>query len=283
MTDSKIVKQHENDKQLQEGLSEKIEKKDITRVFWRALFGLQIGFNYEKMQGLGYCYAIIPVLKKLYKNKDDMSKALKLHLQFFNTTPAMSHLILGADIAMEEEYGLKDENAISAFKTALMGPFAGIGDTVFVAIYRTIVFSIAAYMALQGSVVGVIIPFVPAVAMWWVRYKFTQIGYNEGKKIAVGVGGKLKELTEGASILGLVVIGALAPSVINVKVPYIFKSGSVKLVVQDMLDKIMPGMIPLAIVLLSYWLLGKKKMTSTKLIFILIILGVVLFNLKILG
>jgi PTS system mannose-specific IID component len=283
MTDSKDIKGNESDKQIQNGGREKIEKKDITKVFWRGLFGLQIGFNYEKMQGLGYCYAIIPILKKLYKNKDDMKKALKLHLQFFNTTPAMAHLILGADVAMEEQYGLKDEDAISAFKTALMGPFAGIGDTVFVAIYRTIVFSIAAYMALQGSAFGVIIPFIPALAIWWVRYKFTQIGYNQGKKIVTDVGGKLKELTEGASILGLIVIGALAPSVINVKVPYIFKSGSVKLVAQDMLDKIMPGLIPLAIVLLSYWLLGKKKMTSTKLIFVLIILGVVLFNLNILG
>ncbi|OAA83059.1 PTS system mannose/fructose/sorbose family transporter subunit IID [Clostridium ljungdahlii] len=284
MTDElKVVNQNESDKEIQDSGTKKIEKKDITKVFWRALFGLQIGFNYEKMQGLGYCFAIIPVLKKLYKNKDDMKKALKIHLQYFNTTPAMSHLILGADIAMEEQYGLKDEDAISSFKTALMGPLAGIGDTVFVAIYRTIVFSIAAYMAMQGSVFGVVIPFIPAFAMWWVRYKFTHIGYNQGKKIITGVGGRLKELTEGASILGLIVIGALAPSVINVKVPYVFKSGSVKLVAQDMLDKIMPGLIPLAIVLLSYWLLGKKKMTSTKLILFLIALGIVLYNLKILG
>jgi PTS system mannose-specific IID component len=274
MTNSKVTKQ--------EG-KEIIEKKDLTKVFWRGLFGLQIGFNYEKMQGLGYCFTIIPILKKLYKNKDDMRKALKLHLQFFNTTPAMAHLIIGADIAMEEQYGLKDEEAISGFKTALMGPFAGIGDTIFVAIYRTIVFSIAAYMALQGSVAGAILPFIPAAAMWWVRYKFTHIGYNQGRKLVDGVGDRLKELTQGASMLGLVVIGGLAPSVIKVKVPYVFVSGGVKLVAQDMLDKIMPGIVPLAIVLLSYWLLGKKNMTSTKLIFVLIILGIVLFNLKILG
>lgn len=273
MTEAKVIN-NENDK---------ITQKDIKRVFWRGLFGLQLGWNYEKMQGLGYCFAIMPILKKLYKTKEDMKKALKVHLQFFNTTPAMAHLILGADIAMEEQYGLKDEDAVSGFKTALMGPFAGIGDTVFVAIYRTIVFSIAAYMALQGSVVGVVIPFIPAVLMWWVRYKFTQIGYSQGKKIAVGFGGRLKELTEGAAILGLVVIGGLAPSVINVKVPYVFQSGSVKLVLQDMLDKIMPAMVPMAIVFLSYWLLGKKKITSTKLIIILLILGVVLYNLKILG
>lgn len=274
MTDEKNVIKNEK---------EKITDKDIKKVFWRALFGLQIGFNYERMQGLGYCFAIMPVLKKLYKTKEEMKKALKLHLQFFNTTPAMSHLILGADIAMEEEYGIEDDEAISSFKTSLMAPFAGIGDTVFVAIYRTVIFSIASYMAIQGSVVGVVIPIITAIIMWWVRYKFTQIGYNQGKKIAVGVGSKLKELTEGASILGLLVIGGLAPSTISVKVPYIFQSGSVKLVLQDMLDKILPGIVPLAIVFFSYWLLGKKKMNSTRLIFVLIILGIVLYNAKILA
>ena len=87
MTDSKIVKQSENGKQIEKNGNIKIEKKDITKVFWRSLFGLQIGWNYEKMQGLGYCFALMPILKKLYKNKEDMKKALKLHLQFFNTTP----------------------------------------------------------------------------------------------------------------------------------------------------------------------------------------------------
>lgn len=267
----------------QDNSKDKITKKDITKVFWRTLFGLQIGWNYEKMQGLGYCYAIIPILKKLYKTKEEMSRALKLHLQFFNTTPAMSHLIIGADIAMEEEYGLSNEDAISGLKTGLMGPFAGIGDTVFVAIYRTVILSIASYMALQGSVFGIVFPFIPALLIWWVRYEFTHIGYKQGRKIAVGFASKLKELTEGAAILGLVVIGGLAPSVISAKVPFVFQSGSVKLVVQDMLNKIMPGMVPLVIVLLSYWLLGKKKMNSTKLIFVLLALGIVLYNLKILG
>ncbi|QAT39554.1 PTS system mannose/fructose/sorbose family transporter subunit IID [Clostridium sp. JN-9] len=282
MTEEKKVTVNEAEKKAASNGKEKITNKDLKKVFWRALFGLQIGFNYERMQGLGYCFAMIPILKKLYKTKEEMKRALKVHLQFFNTTPAMSHLILGADIAMEEEYGL-DEEAISSFKTSLMAPFAGIGDTVFVAIYRTVVFSIAAYMAMQGSVVGVVIPIITAIIMWWVRYKFTQIGYSQGKKIAVGMGGRLKQLTEGASILGLFVIGGLAPSIINVKVPYVFQSGSVKLVVQDMLDKILPGMVPLAIVFFSYWLLGKKKMNSTRLIVVLIILGIVLYNLQILA
>lgn len=261
----------------------KITKKDLSKVFWRTMFGLQLGWNYEKMQGLGYCYGIIPVLQKLYTTKEQMAKALKLHLQFFNTTPAMAHLIIGSDIAMEEEFGLADEESISSMKTALMGPFAGIGDTVFVAIYRALVFSVASYMALQGNMFGVIFPFIPAIFMWWVRYKFTVISYDQGRKIAVGFASKLKQLTEGASVLGLTVIGGLVPAVINVSVPYVFQSGEVQMKLQEMLDKIMPSMVPLAVVLLSYWLLGKKGMNSTKLMFFLLFLGIVLGALKILG
>ena len=67
----------------------KITKRDLVKVFWRNLLGLQLGWNYESMQGLGYCYSIIPALKKLYKTKEEMSKALKLHLQLFYTTPAV--------------------------------------------------------------------------------------------------------------------------------------------------------------------------------------------------
>ena len=261
----------------------KITKRDLVKVFWRNLLGLQLGWNYESMQGLGYCYSIIPALKKLYKTKEEMSKALKLHLQLFNPTPAMSHLIVGADIAIEEEYGLENEETISAIKTGMMGPFAGIGDTVFVAIYRSLVFSIASYMALQGNVIGALIPIIPAIAICWVRYEFTMLGYQQGRKIALDFASQLKELTEGASILGLTVIGGLAPTVVTANVPLVFKNGDVEFKLQEMLDTIMPSMVPVAIVLISYWLLGKKGFNSTKLIIFLLILGVVLYNLKILG
>ncbi|NES53445.1 PTS system mannose/fructose/sorbose family transporter subunit IID, partial [Escherichia coli] len=82
---------------------------------------------------------------------------LKTHLGFMNTTPAMSHLIVGADMALEEEVGIEDETAITGLKTGLMGPLAGIGDSVFVVIPWTIFGAIAANMALEGSFVGIIL------------------------------------------------------------------------------------------------------------------------------
>ena len=259
----------------------KLRKDDIRKVYLRNLFTLQFGWNYEKMQGLGYAYVIMPVLKRLYAGEPEkMKRALKMHLGYFNTTPAMSHLIIGGDMALEEELGIEAEKAITGLKTGLMGPFAGVGDTLFVAIYRAIVFSIAAYIAMQGNPVGLIVPLIACAGILWIRYKFTGIGYQSGRKLATGFADKISPITEAASILGLTVVGALIPSVIKYSTNLKFTMGEVTFALQDMLDKILPSLLPLGIVMLSYWLLGKKKVNSTKLIFILIALGMVLGNLQ---
>ncbi|MCB5954044.1 PTS system mannose/fructose/sorbose family transporter subunit IID [Enterococcus sp. CWB-B31] len=262
-------------------MTEKLTKKDINKVFVRNLFGFQWGWNYEKMQGLGYCYVIMPALKRFYKDdQEKMKKALKTHLGFFNTTPAMSNLIIGANMALEEEIGIEDDMAITGLKTGLMGPFAGVGDTIFIAIYRAIVFSIAAYLAQGGQAFGLLIPLIAGTAVIGVRYKFTYLGYNQGKRLATEFADKMKMFTDAAAILGLTVVGGLIPAVINYKLDITYKMGEVTLSVQEMLDKILPALVPLSIVGLSYWLLGKKKMNSTRLIFVLILLGMVLGNLQ---
>ncbi len=259
----------------------KLTKKDIIKVYFRNLFAFQFGWNYEKMQGLGYTYVIMPALKRLYGDDPaKMKKALKTQLSYFNTTPAMSHLIVGADMALEEELGIESEETVVAIKTGLMGPLAGVGDTLFLAIYRAIVFSIASYIAMQGNPIGLIIPLLTCLAILFLRYKFTWIGYQSGRKLATSFADKLAPITEAASILGLTVVGALIPSVINYKTDLTFVMGDVTFVLQEMLDKILPCMLPLGIVLFSYWLLGKKKINSTKLIFILLLLGMVLGNLQ---
>lgn len=261
--------------------SKKLTKGDINKVYVRNLFGLQFGWNYEKMQGLGYTWVIMPVLKRLYAHDPEkMKRALKMQLSYFNTTPGTSHLIVGADMALEEELGIESEETVMALKTGLMGPLAGVGDTLFIAIYRAIVFSIAAYIALQGNPVGLIIPLLTCAAVMWVRYKFTWMGYKSGRALATGFADSIAPITEAASILGLTVVGALIPSVVSYKTDLAFAMGEVSVNVQEMLDKILPSLLPLGIVMLSYWLLGKKKVNSTKLIFILLGMGMVLGNLQ---
>jgi PTS system mannose-specific IID component len=261
----------------------KLTKKDVRSVFVRTWLGLQLGWNYEKMQGLGYAYAVMPALKRLYKNdKDKMKQALGLEMGFFNTTPQMAHLIVGADIALQDQLGMNDdsEKAIAGLKTGLMGPFAGVGDTVFVAIYNAIIFSITAYLCMSGQWIGLLIPPIGCCAITWVRWKLFGMGIAQGQRLATTFADSMSLFTEGASILGLTVVGGMIPSVIAYNVDLTYKVGKVTMSVQAMLDKIMPGLIPLAIAMVSYWLLGRKHMNSTRLIFVLIAVGMVLGNLQ---
>lgn len=254
----------------------KIIQKDLQKVYIRNIFGLQWGWNYESMQGLGYCYVIMPILRRLYKNNPEkLKKAMQVELGYFNTSQPMSHIIIGTDAALQEKIGIDEaEDAIVGMKTGLMGPLAGVGDTLFITIYRAIVFSIAAYIAMDGQPIGLIIPLICGILVLALRYKFTFWSFEQGQKLATGFSGQLKRLTEAASVLGLTVVGGLVPSVVKAPMDMSFILGDVSLSIQGMLDKIMPGLVPLLVVLLSYWLLGKKKMTTTKLILLLMVIGV---------
>jgi PTS system mannose-specific IID component len=258
-----------------------VTKKDLRHVFIRWLLGGQLGWNYERMQGLPYCYSIIPVLKKLYKDPDDMKKALKLHLQFFNTNPYLAPLVLGVDAAIEEKEGIKADDAIVGVKTGLMGPFAGVGDTIFGVIAGTVFGSIAAYMGQNGLATGVLIWFLYNIVRIFLTYWFIGIGYTQGTKLVENVGGKLKSLTSAANILGLTVVGALIPTVVHAQIPLVFTMGKVTMKLSDIFNQIMPALIPVALVGFVYWLLGRKKMNSVYAILIVMVLGIVLYNIHI--
>ena len=261
----------------------KISLQDIKKVRYRWLLLGEAAWNYEKMQGLGYCYSMIPVLKKLYPDEADMKKALQTHLQFFNTHQEFAEIILGIDIAMEEKEGAASLEAVSAIKTGLMGPLAGIGDTLFGVIANTIFFSVGSYMALEGTPIGIFLYLIWGVVRVIMRGYFIRIGYREGTKLIENLGDKMNRVTEAASILGLTVVGALIPSVVSANVPFVFKSGEVEMELQAILNQIMPGLIPVLLVLLVYTLLNRKGMTSFKAIIFVMILGIACSAAGILG
>lgn len=261
----------------------KISLQDIKKVRYRWLLLGEAAWNYEKMQGLGYCYSMIPVLKKLYPDEADMKKALQTHLQFFNTHQEFAEIILGIDIAMEEKEGAASLEAVSAIKTGLMGSLAGIGDTLFGVIANTIFFSVGSYMALEGNPIGIFLYLIWGVVRVIMRGYFIRIGYREGTKLIENLGDKMNRVTEAASILGLTVVGALIPSVVSANVPFVFKSGEVEMELQAILNQIMPGLIPVLLVLLVYTLLNRKGMTSFKAIIFVMILGIACSAAGILG
>jgi len=201
-----------------------LEKKDRISVCWRSTF-LQGSWNYERMQNGGYCYAMIPAIKRLYTTKEEQAAALKRHLEFFNTQPYVAAPILGVTLALEEDRANGapvDDAAIQGVKVGMMGPLAGVGDPIFWFTVRPILGALAASFAMSGNIIGPILFFI----LWNViRYAFLwytqEFGYKAGTAITKDLsGGLLQKVTQGASILGMFVLGALVQRWVSVGFPF---------------------------------------------------------------
>lgn len=196
-------------------MSEKIQLSvsDRKKVWWRSTF-LQGSWNYERMQNLGWAYAMIPAIKRLYPKKEDQAAALERHLEFFNTHPYVASPILGVTLALEEERAngaAIDDAAIQGVKIGMMGPLAGIGDPVFWFTVRPILGALGASLALSGNIMGPIIFFFGWNAIRMAFLWYTQeFGYKAGSEITKDMsGGILQDITKGASILGMFILAVL--------------------------------------------------------------------------
>lgn len=259
------------------GTTEKyqVTQKDLNRTAARYNFMACNIFNYESQQGPAVAWAMAPVLRKIYKNDEEYKAALNNHFNYYNSTTVMSSMILGATLAIEEKDGIQAKETVQSLKTSLMGPFAGVGDTLVWVLWPTIIGSISGYMAQQGNPLGAIVWLICNIIFWFVKCKFFKVGYTSGTKLITNLGSKLSAFTEAASIMGLSVVGALIASSINITTALDFKVGEVALNLQtDVLDKIMPALLPVILTAVVYKLLGNKKWTATKLI--LLVIGIAL-------
>ncbi|ONG15095.1 PTS mannose transporter subunit IID [Escherichia coli] len=220
----------------------KLTQSDIRGVFLRSnLF--QGSWNFERMQALGFCFSMVPAIRRLYpENNEARKQAIRRHLEFFNTQPFVAAPILGVTLALEEQRanGAEiDDGAINGIKVGLMGPLAGVGDPIFWGTVRPVFAALGAGIAMSGSPKGI------------------DIVKDMG-------GGFLQKLTEGASILGLFVMGALVNKWTHVNIPLVVsritdQTGKEHVTtVQTILDQLMPGLVPLLLTFACMWLLRKK-------------------------
>ena len=302
-------------------MAEKIElsRNDRLSVAWRSQF-LQGSWNYERMQNVGWAYALIPAIKKLYTTKEDRVAALKRHLEFFNTHPYVASPIIGVTLAWEEERAngaAIDDTAIQGVKIGMMGPLAGIGDPVFWFTLRPILGALGASLALSGNILGPILFFVlwNLIRMSFIWYT-QEFGYKAGSAITQDLsGGLLKDITKGASILGMFILAVLVERWVSIKFvvnlpakklaegAYIdFPSGPVtggKLqqilsdqaaglsltkmapnTLQANLDSLVPGLMGLALTFFAMWLL-KKNVSPIAMIVGIFVFGIIMHALHI--
>lgn len=262
----------------------KLTKKDFNQINRRSLLGYQLGWNYERMQGSGYLYHILPQLRKLYgDNTDELKEMMKTHTQFFNTSNFFNTIITGIDLAIEEEDGYASKDTVAGIKAGLMGPFAAIGDSIFAALVPTIFGALAANMAVNNNPIGMLIWIIANCVIMWFRWKQLDIAYKEGVSLVTTMQSKLTALTDAATLLGVFMVGALAATMVNIKLAWTPKLGDVAINMQNNLDMILPKLVPAVIVGVIYWLLGKKNMNSTRAIFIVLVVSVILSTLGVIS
>lgn len=254
-------------------ITKAIQKKDLNRMVWRSLL-LQASFNYERMQACGWLYGLLPGLKKIHKNKEDLSQSMKEHMEFFNTHPFLVTFIMGIVLAMEENKENRD--TIRAIKVATMGPLGGIGDALFWLTALPICAGIGASLAMEGSIAGPIVFLVLFNALhFFLSFFLMNYGYNTGVKAIASLKEQTKKISHAASIVGLTVVGGLIASMVNLQTTLVITAGKASVNLQaDVLDKVMPNMLALGYTLLMYKLL-KKGYSPIKLIGLTVLLGLV--------
>lgn len=269
-----------NDAAVRTADERKLTKKDLNRVAIRSL-GMEWDWNYERQMNMAFCYSMLPIIKKLYPNRDDQTEAMQRHLEFFNTTPHMSTLILGITAAMEEQNANDPEfetESINNVKVSLMGPLAGIGDSFIWGTLRIIATGVGVSLAAQGNILGPILFLllfnIPAQGL---RFYLMHAGYKLGSGFLAKVqeSGLMEVLTYGASVLGLMVIGGMTAENVGINVPLVIGSGETATTLGDICNTIMPGLLPLAFTLLMYWLVSKKNVKTTTLLVALVVVGLV--------
>ncbi|MCJ7622407.1 MAG: PTS system mannose/fructose/sorbose family transporter subunit IID [Anaerolineaceae bacterium] len=265
-----------------------LTRQDVFKSFVRWLFFSHSTYNWERMQGLGFAHAMTPIIAKLYKTKEDISAALKRHLIFFNTQPDIGGVVHGIVIAMEEERAMGadiSDDAINSVKIGLMGPMAGIGDTIQQGIYIPITLAIGMSVATggdvggatRGNILGPLFFFIMMLAFvwgvgWWVYYT----GYRQGRSAVTGIlkTGALDRLMTGAMVLGNFIIGALTVSFVKVSTNVGLVIGGTQFVLQDVFNQFMPNLLPLLLVLLIWWLLAKKQVSPTVIMVVILVVGI---------
>ena len=250
-----------------------ITKKDLHVMVWKSLL-LQASFNYERMQACGWLYGMQPALKKIHKSKKDLSRAMKDHLEFFNTPPFLVTFIMGLVTAMEENK--EDRNTIRAIKVATMGPLGGIGDALFWLTALPICGGIGASLASKGNMAGPIIFLIAFnVLQFALRFGLMNYGYNTGVKAITNLKEQTKKISHAASIVGLTVVGGLIASMVKLQTTWVVTAGEATLEIQKgLLDQIMPNLLPLLYTLLMYKLLKKGK-SPIMLIILTVIFGLI--------
>ncbi|MCB7319300.1 PTS system mannose/fructose/sorbose family transporter subunit IID [Lacrimispora sp. 210928-DFI.3.58] len=264
-----------------------LEKKDYIKTSLRAYF-LQNGFNYGNYQGLGYANVLYPALRKMYKDDDDkLQEALQENIEFFNTNIHFLPFITSLHLVMLENKTPSKE--IRNIKMALMGPLAGIGDSLAQFCLAPLFATIGASLAQEGLIMGPILFLLGMnIVLFIVKILTGMWGYKLGTSIIASLSSRMEQISDVASMIGVTVISGLAVNFVKITTPIQYVAnmpGDQQKVVaiQDMINAIAPNLLPVLFTGFIFYLIKVKKWTTYKLVILTVVVGVLLSCLHIIA
>ncbi len=271
------------------GTQQKLTKKDLWKIFFNQLT-IRCANNYERQQNAGFTQAMMPVIEKLYDTPEEKQEAYERHMEYFLTNDITSAIPVGVAAAMEERYATEgdiDPSSINAVKTALMGPLAGLGDSLLNGTARPLLAGLA--ISLVSAGLGWIGPIFFVIGMaivsLGIRYLGVFHGYRQGVKFVEKIqsSGLISKIADLAAIAAYVIVGGFVPLLVTINIPITYTNGDTTLSIQDTLNGLMPGLLGLLYTLAMYWLISKKKISAVKLILVTMVVGIAGVYLGILG
>lgn len=258
----------------------KLTKKDVKKaaIFWWATS--HTTYNYQRLQAGSLTSMMGPVLNKLYHgNKEKITEGLQRHMQYFNTEPRWGAILPGMTVALEEGLandtsGDMDASMITEIKTALMGPLAGIGDTVWAGLIKPVILSITLGWAMQGYIWGA---WAYGIGVTLLDFAITYLMFTQGYKLGMDSidkfleGGFIAKVTTFLGIVGLFCLGVMIVKYVTIGAVFEIEMTTGTLNIGEIMNKIFPCLVPLGITFLSYWLLVKGKSVTTVLLILFLI------------
>jgi len=260
-----------------------LSKKAIRKAYLDWMFFNLSVQNFERMEGPAIVKMLADVREEIYPNdKEAQKEMLERHTIFFNTEPNLGSIVPGIVLGMEYEMaqgGDVQPEFINSIKTALMGPFAGIGDSLLPGTLCPILLSIALGMCENGEIIGPIFYIISFLAImlpltWFLFSYGVKTGANAAELVLSG--GIKDKVTKAAETVGLIVIGAVTASYTHVNIGLVYTSGDLSIDIAAILDSLMPGLSVLLMSFLAYVLMVKRKWSINKMMaffLIVVVLG----------
>ena len=270
-----------------------LKKNEVIRGWAKYYLTAEVNSGFERLTAPAFSYGMNAILAKLYKDdEEEYIRALKRHLMFYNSEATWGSVIFGMTCALEEERAIMlkegagseeleaSADMISNLKVGLMGPLAGIGDTINHGMLRPLLLSMFIPLAAEGNWLAGIGPLlIWGVAITFLAYTLVTKGYTLGRKSVVSIlkSGKLNQFIKTASVLGLFMMGALSSTYVKISTPISWANAvGEKQLLQDVLNKIFPNVLPLLVVFGIYFYIKKSGPKYVRILVSILVLSVVL-------